>query len=70
MNSRLRIVLLGYIVRCPVGGMAWSHLMYMLGLRGLGHDVWFLEDSGDPSFLADSLREIADDVFEVKVAED
>ena len=47
MNSRLRIVLLGYIVRCPVGGMAWSHLMYMLGLRGLGHDVWFLEDSGD-----------------------
>ena len=30
----------------------------------------FLEDSGDPSFLADSLRELADDVFEVKLAED
>ena len=30
----------------------------------------FLEDGGDPSFLTDSLREIADDVFDVKVAED
>lgn len=50
MDSRLRIVLLGYIVRCPVGGMAWSHLMYMLGLTGLGHDVWFLEDSGDSPY--------------------
>ena len=30
----------------------------------------FLEVGGDPSFLADSLREIADDVFEVKLAED
>ena len=50
MNSRLRIVLLGYIVRCPVGGMAWSHLMYMLGLTDLGHDVWFLEDGGDSPY--------------------
>ena len=47
MDNQLRIVLLGYVVRCPVSGMAWSHLMYMLGLAGLGHDVYFLEDSGD-----------------------
>ena len=30
----------------------------------------FLEGGGDPSILADSLRELADDVFEVKIAED
>jgi hypothetical protein len=43
----LRIVVLGYVVRGPLGGMSWSDLHYLLGLRDLGHDVWFLEDSDD-----------------------
>lgn len=30
----------------------------------------FLEDGGDPNILAESLRELADDVFDVKFAED
>ena len=30
----------------------------------------FLEAGGDPRILADSLRELADDVFEVKIAEE
>lgn len=46
-NDRLRIVLLGYMVRGPVGGMAWSDLHYLMGLLALGHEVYFLEDSGD-----------------------
>jgi hypothetical protein len=45
--SRLRIVVLGYIVRGPIGGMAWHHLNYTLGLARLGHEVLFLEDSDD-----------------------
>lgn len=45
--ARLRIVVLGYLVRGPIGGMAWHHLQYVLGLRQLGHDVLFLEDSDD-----------------------
>jgi hypothetical protein len=47
MRERLRILCLGYIVRCPLGGMAWHHLQYVLGLARLGHDVYFLEDSDD-----------------------
>jgi hypothetical protein len=46
-SGRLRIVVLGYIVRGPMGGMAWHHLQYVMGLRDLGHDVHFLEDSDD-----------------------
>lgn len=46
-NSKLRIAVLGYIVRGPLGGLAWHHLQYVLGLRKLGHDVVFLEDSDD-----------------------
>src|SRR4051812_48630010 len=45
--QRLRIVVLGYCVRGPLGGMTWHHLQYVLGLHRLGHDVWFLEDSDD-----------------------
>jgi hypothetical protein len=43
----VRIVVLGYIVRGPLAGHAWHHLQYVVGLRRLGHDVFFLEDSDD-----------------------
>src|SRR5919202_5541012 len=45
-GERLRIVVLGYIVRGPMGGMTWHHLQYVLGLARLGHDVYYLEDTG------------------------
>jgi hypothetical protein len=45
--NRLRIIVLGYIVRGPIGGMTWHHLQYVLGLSRLGHDVYFMEDSDD-----------------------
>lgn len=41
----LRIVVSGYLVRCPLGGYAWQAAHYLLGLRRLGHDVWFYEDN-------------------------
>lgn len=43
----MRIVVLGYIVRGPYGGLVWHHLQYLLGLKQLGHEVLFLEDSDD-----------------------
>jgi hypothetical protein len=46
-DDALRVVVLGYVVRCPLGGLAWHHLQYALGLRALGHDVYFVEDSDD-----------------------
>ncbi len=46
-GEKLKILVLGYIVRGPVAGMAWHHLQYVMGLVLLGHDVYFMEDSGD-----------------------
>ena len=40
------IVLAGYLVRCPLGGYAWQAAQYLVGLRSLGFDVWFYEDTG------------------------
>lgn len=41
----MRIVVLGYIIRGPLGGLCWHHLQYILGLKHMGHEVLFLEDS-------------------------
>jgi hypothetical protein len=45
VTDRLRITVCGYIVRGPLGGLAWHHLQYVLGLSRMGHDVLFVEDS-------------------------
>lgn len=45
MSRPLTIIVGGYIVALPLGGMTWHHLNYLLGLHELGHEVWFLEDS-------------------------
>lgn len=61
-SSRLRIVVLGYIVRGPLGGLVWHHLQYVLGLHLLGHEVLFLEDSDDyPSCYQPDSYEMSSD---------
>ena len=40
-NSALRIVIQGYVVRCPLGAMVWHYLQFVLGLMELGHDVMY-----------------------------
>jgi len=71
-NSRLCIVVLGYLVRCPIGGMAWHHLQYAMGLKELGHDVLFLEDSNDCGDCYDPTRHVTDEdpTYGLKFAEE
>src|SRR3954465_5043686 len=41
---RLRILVSGMIAADPhQGGATWAVLQYVLGLRALGHDVYFVE---------------------------
>jgi hypothetical protein len=58
--SKLRIVVMGYLIRGPIGGMAWHHLQYVLGFRTLGHDVFFAEDSDDYPSCYDPSRGLVD----------
>ena len=61
-GERLRIVVMGYVVRGPLAGPTWHHLQYVLGLHDLGHDVWFLEDSEDyPSCYDPERQEVTVD---------
>ena len=50
-----RIVVAGYLVRFPLGGYVWQLIHYLLGLRALGHDVWFYEDTGHHDAAYDPL---------------
>ena len=43
----MRILLAGIIARYPFGGVTWCSLMYLLGLRALGHEVFYIEDTGE-----------------------
>src|SRR5256885_15334373 len=43
----MKILLAGIIARYPFGGVTWCSLMYLLGLRALGHEVFYIEDTGE-----------------------
>lgn len=60
MDNQMRIIVLGYMVRGPLGGMAWHHMQYVLGLSRLGHDVYFVEDSDDYPSCYDPTRHTTD----------
>ena len=58
--EQLRIVVLGYVVRGPLGGMAWQSLQYATGLARLGHEVFLVEDSDDYVSCFDPSRNVMD----------
>jgi hypothetical protein len=43
----LKVLFAGIIARYPFGGVTWCSLMYLLGLRALGHEVFYIEDTGE-----------------------
>ena len=45
--SSLRVIVTGFIGQQRLlGGVAWDYLNVILGMRRLGHDVYYIEDSG------------------------
>jgi hypothetical protein len=57
-----KIVFLGMITRFPVAGAIWGTLQYLIGLRRLGYDVYYVEAHGrNPSMLMDRADDDATD---------
>jgi len=66
LPSRKRLVVLHLAGRYPLGGIGWQAVHHVAGLARLGHDVYYIEDSGarpyDPrikSVVADSSYGVA-----------
>jgi len=53
MARPLKIVVSGYLVNFPMGGMAWMLGHWLLGLHRLGHQLFLVEDAGDWTFPFD-----------------
>lgn len=43
--DKLRIVVGGFIGLFPTGGATWDYIQYPLGLKLMGHDVYYIEDT-------------------------
>jgi hypothetical protein len=41
-----RVVLLHFVAQMPMAGIAWQALQYLVGLKELGYDTWYLENHG------------------------
>ena len=61
----LRILCSGHLVRHPLGGHVWHHLQYLVGLRRLGHEVYYFEDYGWPNscYLPETDENSSDPAF-------
>lgn len=44
--SKLKIIVTGLIGQYPLGGVTWDYIQYALGLKLMGHDVYYFEDTG------------------------
>lgn len=44
MRSRLRLVVLGMMGRCPFAGQTWLYVNWLRALTSLGHEVYYIED--------------------------
>lgn len=47
----MTIIFSGNIGRCCVGGSAWTNMQYLAGLTELGHEVYYLEECGEGSWV-------------------
>ena len=45
-GSRGKIIVFGILFWYPLAGVTYQFLHYLLGLRSLGYDAYYIEDSG------------------------
>lgn len=56
----MKVVVTGWVAPFPLAGFLWHPLGFALGFRDLGHDVWYLEDSGDEPWGYDPVNDVED----------
>jgi hypothetical protein len=71
-KSKPKVIVLGFMGACPIAGVIWQALHYIVGLQRLGYDVQYIEDSSrfpydpsaysvteDPTYAANLLGRLA-----------
>jgi hypothetical protein len=63
--SRKRILVLHLAGQYPLAGVLWQALHYLVGLHELGHDVYYVEESGAPPYDPRVKSIVADPTYNV-----
>jgi hypothetical protein len=63
---KARVVVLGIVGRTPFAGVAWQALHYLEGLRRLGCDVFYVEDTGAWAYDAEQETVTDDHAYTVR----
>ena len=63
MPSRKTILILHLAGQIPLAGVLWQALHYLVGLRDLGHDVYYAEESGAPPYDPRVRSNVADPTY-------
>jgi hypothetical protein len=45
--KRKKIIVLGFMGGCPIAGVIWQHIHYIVGLQRLGHELYYVEDTSN-----------------------
>jgi hypothetical protein len=53
MKSK-RIVVMGFMGSCPIAGVIWQHVHYIVGLQRLGHEVYCISCEDIPMIVANT----------------
>jgi hypothetical protein len=52
--KKKKIVVMGFMGGCPIAGVIWQHVHYVVGLQRLGHEVYYIEDSARLPYNAET----------------
>ena len=63
-----RIVVAGWVTGLPTASFFWHAVAFAVGFQDAGHEVWFLEDSGDDPWCYDPVAEEMDPTARYGVA--
>ncbi len=64
------IIVSGLAATYPLGGVAWDYLQYFLGFHRLGHDVYYLEDTGGWVYDPFNVTFVEDPTYNVRYLRD
>src|SRR3954451_8270497 len=65
--KRKRLLVMGFMGSIPIAGVIWQHIHYIVGLQRLGHDVYYIEDSGRHPYDVETLEVTTSFSYAVKV---
>jgi hypothetical protein len=69
MRKRI-IIVVGFMGSCPIAGVIWQHLHYIVGLQRLGHKVYYIEDTASSLYNPVSFDLGEDCTYAVKMLRD